>query len=245
MSDTTAPGVGHNSRAYFADRLNDFAKGADVWNARPTLDADTAPRARDFLAGLKKLAKEADEARKAEKEPHALAAKKVDDDWRPTLSSIERLIGGVEPKIAAFLREEKRKADEAKAAAEKAKREAEAAARAAAEDAARAQTEGARIAAEARQAEAERQQKEAERAERRADDSVRLESATGLARAAGLRTTRKARIVSLPLLFAHYRNHPDVAETLLRLANADIRAAKGAAVDIPGIEIVTEETVAA
>jgi len=242
---TTTPGIGHNSRAYFADRLNDFATGADVWNKRNTLDRDTAPRARDFLAGLKKLSKEADEARKAEKDPHTAAAKAVDEAWKPTMASIDRLIAGIEPKITEWLREEKRKADAAKAIAERARMEAEAAARAAAEDAARAQTEAGRIAADAARAEAERRAARAAREERAAGGPVRLESATGLARAAGVRVTRRARIVSVAMALAHYRARPEVAELVERLANADIRAAKGVSIEIPGVEIVTEESLSA
>lgn len=238
-------GIGHNSLAYYADRLHDFAAGADVWNTRDTLDDDTASRARDYLAGLKKLSKEADEARKAQKDPHTLAAKAVDDAWKPTLASIDRLVGGIEPKIAAYLRAKKAEAEAARALAERKRLEAEAAARAAAEDAAQAQTEAGRIAADAARAEAEQIAARAAREERAASGPVRLESATGLARAAGVRVTRKARIFSVAIALAHYRARPEVAELVERLANADIRAAKGAPIEIPGIEIFEEESVSA
>ena len=38
----------------------------------------------------------------------------------------------------------------------------------------------------------------------------------------------------------HYRDHPDLVAVILKLANADIRAAKGEAINIPGIEVKTE-----
>jgi hypothetical protein len=39
----------------------------------------------------------------------------------------------------------------------------------------------------------------------------------------------------------HYRGHADLAECITRLANADIRAAKGAKITIPGIDIIEEQ----
>ena len=38
----------------------------------------------------------------------------------------------------------------------------------------------------------------------------------------------------------HYLNSGDLRATLEKLANADIRHAKGAAIEIPGVEIVEE-----
>lgn len=239
---TETAGIGHNSRAYFDDRLAEFLKGLDVWGDRPALDADTAPRARDFIAGAKKLLKETDEARKADKEPHMTAAKAVDEAWRPTLTAIESVIAKVEPKLTAWLREEKRKADEARAEAERQRVAAEKAALAAAEDAARATTDSARIGAERRQQEAEAATARAAKAAK--SEPTRVESATGLARRAGLRTVRKARIVSVALALTHYRGNAEVLALIERLANADIRAAKGAAITIPGVEIDETEELA-
>lgn len=236
-------GIGHNSRAYFADALAAQLKGADVWATRPTLDADTAPRARDFVAGLKKLFKEADEARKTEKAPHTEAAKAVDDGWRPTLTAIERTLNGIEPKLATFLRAEKAKADAAKAEADRQRRAAEAQVLAAQEAAARAQTESAKIVA---LAEADAAAAAAKRAaDAAAAPPVRVDSATGLARRAGLRTVRKARIDDLGRALLHYRTRPEVAALIEQLANAEIRAAKGVPLTIPGVTVVETQELSA
>jgi hypothetical protein len=235
--------IGDNSRADIEDRLSAFLKGADVWQARPALDDDTAPRARDFIAGLKKLGKEAEEHRKAQKEPHMLAAKAVDDTWKPIQNAITRAAESIEQKLTAYLREKKRQEDAARAEAARQQAEAEAQARAAAEDAARAATEGARIEAARRVEEAEAQARTMAQAAKA--EPTRVESATGLARRAGLKTVRFARIVSIAQLFAHYRNRPELAELLERLANADIRAAKGAPITIPGVEIDERQELAA
>ncbi|MDX2236642.1 MAG: hypothetical protein NW203_03670, partial [Hyphomonadaceae bacterium] len=60
--------IGHNNpppdamlvREDILARARICAEAADVWAGRETLDAETAPRARDFIAGAKKLAKEAE-----------------------------------------------------------------------------------------------------------------------------------------------------------------------------------------
>lgn len=240
--------IGHNSsdpvakREAFVERVSAFLRGLDVWTQRKTVDADTAPRLRDFIAGLKKLAKEADEARKAEKKPHDDAAKAVQAAWAPIADKIDAALKSAEPILAAFLREEQRKADEAKAEAARKAREAEAAAAAARADAAAAATESARIEAEARAAELAK----AAKAENRAAKAgpTRVESATGLANRAGLREVRSARIIDLARAVFHYRDHPDMADLILRLANADIRASKGEAIEIPGIAIDVEQKLA-
>ena len=38
----------------------------------------------------------------------------------------------------------------------------------------------------------------------------------------------------------HYRARPELSDTLLRLARADIRAAKGKAITLPGFAIIEE-----
>lgn len=249
--------IGHNAapahaekRADILQRLQKFLEGADIWAARDALDAETAPRARDFLAGAKKLQREADDARKEEKQPHSDAAKAVDDYWWGVIERIGAVADVVAPKLEAFLREEKKRAAEAKAEAERQRAELEAQARARAADAAMAQSESARIQAEADAKEMTRQAAAAETAARKAAGPVRVGSATGLANRVGLRTRRTARITSVPLAFAHFRAHPDIEALLVRLANAEMRAAP--TLDgvkqlpaIPGVEWVEEEGLAA
>lgn len=212
-------------RADIDARIDAFLKGADIWAERKELDDELAARANDFLAGLKKLQREADEARKAEKKPHQDAARAVDDAWKLRTGRIERIIGIVRPLLDRFLRAKAEKERLAREEAERRRREAEEAARAAEADAAAAASASQRIEAEER-AEAARRESEIAAAEaaKRAEPT-RIESATGLANRRGLKTVRKARIVSLPLALAHYKDHADVADAILRLANAELRHA--------------------
>ena len=39
----------------------------------------------------------------------------------------------------------------------------------------------------------------------------------------------------------HYRDHPEMDALLVRLANADLRAAKGAEINLPGFEVIEEK----
>jgi hypothetical protein len=213
------------ARADIDQRLGAFLEGADVWAQRSELNEDTAWRANDFIAGAKKLLKDAEDARKAEKKPHMDAAKEVDRTWDAIKTRIEKVIGVVTPLLAAHLRkkEEERRAREEEA--RRKAREAEEAARLAAADAAAAQSAQARIEAEAR-AEAEAQRaKEAEAEAARAREPVRVESSTGLTQRKGLRTIRTPVIVSLPQALSHYRAEPELQALILKLAARDLREA--------------------
>ena len=230
LLDTAAPRTNDPDpfaakRADIDQRLSAFLEAADTWAKRGELDDALAERANDFIAGAKKLLKEAEEARKAEKKPHMDAAKAVDQTWDAIKTRIEKVIGVVTPKLAAHLR---KKDEERRAREEEARRkarEAEEAARLAAADAAAAESAQARIEAEERaEAEARRAAEAAAEAER-AREPARVESATGLANRKGLRTVRKPVIVSLPQALSHYRNEPELAELIERFAARDLRAA--------------------
>ena len=45
-------------------------------------------------------------------------------------------------------------------------------------------------------------------------------------------------------MFHRYREHPDVLDVLQHLVNAEIRAAKGAPIEIPGVVVVERKEVA-
>jgi hypothetical protein len=252
LADPTAR-IGDNSgdpfalnRADIEQRIGAFMAGADVWSERDTLDDDLAARANDFITGARRLWKEADDARKAEKQPHLDAGRAVDESWAPLLARVEKIVALVKPKVEAFLRAKQEAQRKAEEEARRRQREAEAAARAAAADAAAAQSASARIEAEER---AEAAQREAEIAEAQARANAgpaRAESATGLANRRGLKTERKAEIVSLAQALAHYRNHPEIEALILKLANADLRHApsvrgKKQIPNIPGIKWVEEQ----
>jgi hypothetical protein len=245
--------IGHNSggdpeaiRLELGQAASKFVEGLDVWLARGELTADTAPRARDFIAGAKKLLKEADAARRAEKAPHEARAKEVDAAWKPIAARITAAIEGVTPLLDAFGKaEQARKLEIARAAQAKADA-AEAERRAAAEEAARAQTESQRIAAQER---ADAAAAEAAAAERAAQiEPTRIESATGLANRLGARKVWDCEVEDLTRAILHFRKHdPDaVRELVVQLSKAALRTAPTVdgvkqVPDIPGVRFTVTE----
>lgn len=243
------PPIGHNNPPEptefekFNAKLKDWAEAADVWAARGELDDELAPRARDFIDGVKKFARLADAARDAEKRPYLEAGRAIDARWKGLIDAAAKIAKTVEPKLLAYMKKQKAIADAKAAEAAKAAREAEEAKKRAELDAAQAMTASARIDAERRAAEAAAQQKAAERAA--SNGKVAVASATGLAKNAGLRTVRRARIDEPMRTLLHYARHSEVLALIERLANADIRAAKGAEIEIPGVTVIETQELAA
>jgi len=247
-------GIGDNSGAVpdavrqdFEARVATFLKGADVWSQRDTLDDDTAPRARDFHAGLKQLLKQAEEGRKKEKQPWMDGAKRVDDAWSAIKSKIEKASATIEPKIRAFLEQKDREERRRQAEAKRVAHEAEEARLAAEIAAAAAATESGRIEAETRAEQLKKAEAAAARAAKPKD--VKVESATGLATRAGLRTQWDCRLTNTTRAMLDLcKRHPDKFEDLVRqLALAELRAAP--TVDgqkqlpvIPGVEFVASKS---
>jgi hypothetical protein len=81
---------------------------------------------------------------------------------------------------------------------------------------------------------------EAKIAEGQALAASRVSSAAGGFAATSLKTKRSAKVTDWQKLAMHYLSSGDLRATLEKLANADIRHAKGAAIEIPGVEIVEE-----
>jgi hypothetical protein len=81
---------------------------------------------------------------------------------------------------------------------------------------------------------------EAKIAEGQALAASRVSSAAGGFAATSLRTKRSAKVTDWSALAAHYINSGELRATLQKLADADIRHAKGAAIVLPGVEIVEE-----
>lgn len=228
-------------RAEIDAALAKFMDGADIHTARDTLNEDTAARANDFLAGAKKLLREAEDACTRERAPHMAAAKAVSQTWAPIVSRLEKIIALVGPKLDAYLKA--KQAAQRKAAEEAARkqREAEDAARRAAAEAAAAENASARIAADEQAEAQERIAAEHAAKAQRLSAPARVQSATGLTNTRSLRTVYSARIVSLPQALAHYAKHQDVAALILQLANAELRHAPVVAgvKQIPAIPGVT------
>ena len=91
---------------------------------------------------------------------------------------------------------------------------------------------------------AERAQSQAKEAEKVAASAHKVQSSSGSARTISLRTVRSAEVTDAAALVAHYATHPAIIAEAERLANADIRAAKGAAIAIPGVKIHEEQVAA-
>lgn len=248
MSETEPAGIGHNNPppydAAALAALRTEVVGCQTanaeWKAKPIEAKADAEKANDFLTGVRGLFKRVEERRKADKEPHAEAAKAVDAAFKPLLDALEQIGADIKAKLTAFAVAEEARI---KAEAAAARAAAEEAARLAAEEAAKAAARGDMLAEMEAQQAADAAAKAAEKTARE-PARAQIASATGAGRTASLRVSRKAAVANILLLFNHYRNHPDVTETLLRLANADIRAAKGADVKIPGINIIEEKAVA-
>lgn len=241
--------IGHNSGAaalpYDPERLDDAKarvgraqEAAAQWRPVEVEDQQTAEKLNDFLAGVRKLEKAVDAEREAQKRPHDEAAKAVQGAFKPLLEVLDKIAKEAKAKLTAFAVAEQKRAAEVAAAQRKA---AEEAARAAAQEAAKAAARGDLLG----QAEAEEAAKAAEKVATTAVAApARIGSATGAGRTAALRTTRYGEVTSWPQVYSRYRDHPDVKAVLQRLVDAEIRAAKGAAIEIPGVIVREKQEVA-
>lgn len=246
--DTLTPSIGHNNPPpYDADVLAELLGRTDKFICASTAirqkhpQITTEEQARlltDHINGLSGLSKQINEARIAAKKPHDEAAQTVQDAFNPLIKRIKEAVDSMLRMQTAYINlktEIARKQKEAERAAAAAARE-----------------EADRLAKEAADsgdfdAEFDAKQKmvEAEKLANQAAKEVKINvaSATGAGRTISSVTVREAKITNIRLLFLHYHDRPEVADLLVRLANADIRA-KG--VDeslIPGIDII--ETVKA
>lgn len=195
---------------------------------------ETAGAANDIIKRAGQIAKEIDQRRKDEKQPHLDAGRSVDATYNPLKDSANALVAPLKRALAAFIAEQKRLAEEERRAKEEKARQEAAKAAALAND----ELVGERVQAQAKQAMTDF--KDARIAEKQA---ANVKGSVGF-RAAGLRTRRFAKIVNARELVRHYANNPDVIALCERLANADIRAAKGAPVSIGGVTVAIEEVLA-
>lgn len=246
MPDGSLPPSGHNNPPPYREdkvaehnaKAAEFLDVAGKWlDLKEIQTEDQAARLTDFITGVKQRQKATDEDRKADKKPHDDAGKKVQAAYNPIIEKLKKAVERVTPMQTAWLTklEEQRRA-EARRAEEEARRAEAEAARLAQQAEARNDIAGEAEAEEAAKRAAEMKKDAAGLAKKRAQ----VKSATGGGRTTSLRTVRSAKITNVRMLFMHYQAHPDVAECLKRLADAEIRAAKGAPVNIPGIEVIEE-----
>lgn len=260
MSAEDTPTLGDNSDDEHARALADLRKrfdafldGAETWAKREAEKladdqlAELAPRANDFLEGLRKLFSDGEKGRKAEKDIHLKrAAADVDARWHSITKKIEPLTVAAKRIVEEQLKREKQRREKAAA-------EAEAERVAAAEAKRKAEAEAAAASSVREKLEAAERAEQAEEAARIAADKAaaatskpRVASATGAGRSRSLRIKRSAIIASLPAVFNHYRDRPEVAALFVQLAERDLREAptiRGVkqVPNIPGIQWAESE----
>ena len=247
MLDNDTPPIGHNNPPpYNEDELANLAKGAadfiaasQVWMKETIEDDDQAGLLADQISGLRGQFKKVDEARKAAKKPHDEAGAKVQAAFTPILTKLTRAAEALKPLLAKYVeRKAQIEAEEKRQAEAKARREREIAEQKLRE----AEAEGnidAAVDAEAELTKAQKQEKAAAK-----PVSTQVKSSSGGGRTMAARSTWKAKITNIRQLFLHYQEHPDVIEVLQRLADADMRAAKGENPDIPGAEPLEVKSIA-
>lgn len=211
---------------------------------------DNAARANDHATFGQKIAKEIEDTRKREKEPHLEAGRAVDAAYSPLVSKADAIRKAIADAIQKHLKAKKAEAERiAREKAEAARKiEEEARAKAAAEAAAAAPQDD--VFAEFMAAtapapeEVETAKAEAAEAVKAVAAAARVDSASGWANSVGIRKAQKvAQITDLAAAAAFYagRQSPELEAVILKIANAEIRAAKGAAVNIPGILAVEKD----
>jgi membrane protein involved in colicin uptake len=223
-----SPALGHNGPpivdpdvlADLAGRTDQFMAASTEIRAKyaPLQSEEHAKLLTDHIKGLRGLKSQVDEARKAAKKPFDEGAKAVQEVFTPILERIDRAVTAMLGIQTEYGNRKAKLEAERKAEAERVAREAREAAERAAKEAAASGDLDAEAAAARAQKEADALAKEAAR-----DVKVNIGSATGAGRTIAMVTVREAEIENINLLFVHYRARPEVAEVLLRLANADVR----------------------
>lgn len=233
------PGIGHNMpddpfEALKAELEGEVEIARDLLK-KPVENSDDADKVANFANRVSAINKKADELFTVEKRPHLEAGRAVDEKWRPVRETAKVLASQLKAHVEKFLKEERERERERQ--------------RIAAEDAAakrRAAEEAAKKAADvspnpddpemiARQQEAERLKEEALKAEREAAERRVQAGRTGSK--VSLRTVKSARIVDYDKLVEALKGRDEMKELVQSLANRSARSG----VDLPGMEIVTEE----
>lgn len=226
-------------------RAREIADAGAAWIKLPKIETEEqAQKANDFLAQVKKIEKDTEAERKAQKAPHETAGKAVDAAFKGLLDPLSKIAGPVKSKLVAFA-DEKRRAEEV----EKARL---------AEEARKATEESERLKAQAEQrgdvfgqAEAEKAAKDAAKMAKDAAKPVKaqIKSATGGGRTMAVRTIKRARITNINKAFAFFRDHADegflnaLQTEITRMAEFELRRKDGPS-EIPGIEVYEERNIA-
>lgn len=203
---------------------------------------ENAQKYRDEIGLCGELKKEIEATHKVEKAPHLEAGRKVDAAYKPLVDEAETIQKRLKKVLEAFVLEREREARERAAEAARKLREVE---EAAAKAAAVVEDEpdlDDLLSAMAPAPDVKAAHAEAKTAEAEALAASRVTSAAGGFAATSLRTKRSVKVTDYYALAVYYIHggNREIVETLERIANAELRHAKGADVTIPGCEIVTE-----
>lgn len=228
--------VGHNNpprHEAFAMALDEVRlEAGNFLDGGPVETQEQADAVGVILGQARDIKRDADKARKEDKQPHLDAGRKVDADYKAVLQQADDIIRAAQQPLAAYLakieREQELSAKKAREEAERKAQEALEAERASAGNVEAVET------ARAKQSEAEKAQKAATRAERARPNVA------GSSRAIGLRT-RQIAVVE------------DYRELLLYVAKTDKPALDAFLEDyarkalpskLPGVRIETERSAA-
>lgn len=219
-----------------SQKVEDLFGEAKLWlDGKPVDSQAHADDLSNLLNMLRSAEKEAEAARKAEKEPHLEAGRAVDAKYKPLTDRCKLASDGCKKALTPWL--EKIEAEK-RAAAEKARQEAEEKARAAAEAHRKAQDAADLAAAD----EAERLIADAKKAERIAGKAEKSHATAsgGIGKAVSLRTVAVVKLTDPSAAIKHYwpKDYPEFQALLIRLAERDARAG---ARSIPGYEITEEK----
>lgn len=215
------------------EKLKLYQDGADAFG--PVTEAN-AQEYRDHIGYGVKLANEIDKQRDTEKRPHLESGRKVDAAYKPLLEAVDATQRALKAPLQAFVLEREREAQRVAAEARRKLEEAERLAAQAAEE----PEEDPFLAATAPVIDVKAVAAEAKVADLQVSAASRVSSAAGGFAATSLRTKRSAKVTDWGALAAHYINNGELRATLQKLADADIRHAKGAEITLPGVEIITE-----
>lgn len=236
---TTAPEAALTSNkppepfVLFNEEIDDLMLEARNWcDGEPVGNEEQAEAVSSLINRLRRVSKDADEARAGEKKPHDEAAKAVQTKWLPIIGKAATAITVAREALAPWLK----KVDEKQR-----------------EEAAAAQREADRMAEVAREAhlassgnlaareDAERLQTAAEAAKKHATKTGKAKArATGGERAIGLREVWTPKMTDSVAALKYYRERRPEAlkDWLLSEAKADVR---GGARSLPGFKIESEK----
>jgi hypothetical protein len=197
------------------------------------ITAPIAAALRDIQKRARDLETELTAAKASDKAPHLDAAARIEAAYRPLTASAVEIKAEARKHVDLFLlAEEKRRKDEAaeaKRIADEAKRIADEAVQdddpfGNADDA----VHDARLATIA-----------ADHAERKADAGASIGSASGITKAASLRSYWSVKVIDPAAMVNHFAGDPGVIEAATKAANALVRATKGS-MKIPGCETIED-----